>query len=85
VIIADPNGAGKTTISRAVLAGTLGIEHFVIADAIAADWQVFENSSREAALVAEGHNERTTRAHSPHAWKALQQAADHEGQAQDAD
>lgn len=35
VIIGGPNGAGKTTISKAVLAGTLGITEFVNADIIA--------------------------------------------------
>lgn len=35
VVIGGPNGAGKTTISRAVLADTLGMKHFVNADVIA--------------------------------------------------
>ena len=51
VIIAGPNGAGKTTISRAVLADTLGIEHFVNADAIAAGLSGF---SPEAAAFPAG-------------------------------
>jgi predicted ABC-type ATPase len=50
VIIAGPNGAGKTTISRAVLAETLGIEHFVNADAIAAGLSGF--SPQTAAFQA---------------------------------
>jgi predicted ABC-type ATPase len=51
VIIAGPNGGGKTTISRAVLADTLGIEHFVNADAIAAGLSGF---SPEAASFPAG-------------------------------
>jgi predicted ABC-type ATPase len=35
VVIGGPNGAGQTTISKAVLADTLGIRHFVNADTIA--------------------------------------------------
>ena len=42
VVIGGPNGAGKTTISRAVLAGTLGITEFVNADIIAQGLSGFE-------------------------------------------
>jgi predicted ABC-type ATPase len=42
VVIGGPNGAGKTTISKAVLAGTLGITEFVNADIIAQGLSGFE-------------------------------------------
>jgi predicted ABC-type ATPase len=35
IVIAGPNGAGKSTISRKLLAGTLGVHHFVNADTLA--------------------------------------------------
>ena len=35
ILLAGPNGAGKTTASRDLLAGALGVHHFVNADEIA--------------------------------------------------
>ena len=35
ILLAGPNGAGKTTASRDLLAGALGVRHFVNADEIA--------------------------------------------------
>jgi predicted ABC-type ATPase len=49
---------------------------------IADDWQVFDNSKREAVLVAEGRKQSPPRILLPHAWQALQQAARPEGQAE---
>jgi predicted ABC-type ATPase len=51
VVLAGPNGAGKTTAAGRLLAGTLAVETFVNADAIAAD---LAPGSPEAAAIEAG-------------------------------
>ena len=41
VILAGPNGAGKSTISESLLAGLLGIRHYVNADTLARGLSAF--------------------------------------------
>jgi predicted ABC-type ATPase len=43
IILAGPNGAGKSTMSQRLLSGTLKIEHFVNADAIAHGLSAFRS------------------------------------------
>lgn len=50
VILAGPNGAGKSTLSEALLAGTLGIRHYVNADTLARGLSAF--NSDEMAIKA---------------------------------
>jgi predicted ABC-type ATPase len=41
VVLAGPNGAGKSTLSEPLLAGTLGIRHYVNADTLARGLSAF--------------------------------------------
>ncbi len=45
IVLAGPNGAGKSTVSRSLLAGALGIAHYVNADTIAQGLSAFRSES----------------------------------------
>jgi predicted ABC-type ATPase len=47
VIMAGPNGAGKSTLSEPLLAGTLGIRHYVNADTLARGLSAFNADEME--------------------------------------